>query len=526
MNRVNQYLPYTAGLIVGLYFIGLNVFGDKLEFLPGDYIDGRFNNYLLEHALQFFTGKVSNFWNAPFMFPEKNVITYSDNLLGTAPVYSVFRLFGFDRETSFQLWYIALMILNYTGCYLLLHFLFKNKYAAASGAMVFAFSLALNSQLGHAQTCPRFAAPLAVWMLLKFNEGLNPKLFFWAIFFLVYQMYCGIYLGFLLAIPFTTIFIFIISQQRNLIRSKIKEVNWLKQMIVGGLLNLLIILPLLIPYFQRAWITGFRPFETLVNSIPTVSSYLFSWKGSLCWDSLSQFCVNYPSFWDHEIFAGGLATVSFVLVALICIASFFSKKIFSIFQVHKTLQIVFFSGIITFIVFLRIGDLSIYRIVYAVPGYGSMRALQRIINVELLFFAIAFAYFVNLVTKKNNWYSLVLAIFIVAVFVCDNYVPSENTYRCSKTDSQIRIQALVKKMNSVSKRSVVSYEPDSLFLEPMLYHLDAMLAAQTLGLATLNGYSATSPQGYGAYWEKPCETSRKLWLAKNTAVNLKVEVVH
>lgn len=47
------------------------------------------------------------------MYPWKNVIGLSDNLLGTAPIYSLFRLLSYGREGAFQGWMLTLFGLNY-----------------------------------------------------------------------------------------------------------------------------------------------------------------------------------------------------------------------------------------------------------------------------------------------------------------------------------------------------------------------------------------------------------------------------
>lgn len=61
--------------------------GWQLPFYYGDTGDARFNMYLLEHSYQFVCRPSSHFWNAPFFYPTSEVITYSDNHLGIAPIY-------------------------------------------------------------------------------------------------------------------------------------------------------------------------------------------------------------------------------------------------------------------------------------------------------------------------------------------------------------------------------------------------------------------------------------------------------
>lgn len=189
------------GLIVGLIFFVFKVIGWDFAYYPGDLGDGRFNMYVLEHAYKFLIGKEKSLWEAPFMFPEKNIITYSDNLIGTAPLYGFFRLLGSNRELSFQYWFVLVCSLNYMCGFVFFNSVFKNPFSAALGSFVFAFTMSLQSQMCHAQTFPRFAIPIAFLMLYKFYKDLNLVYLGFAIFALVFQFYCAIYLGFLLTFP-------------------------------------------------------------------------------------------------------------------------------------------------------------------------------------------------------------------------------------------------------------------------------------------------------------------------------------
>jgi len=236
-----------VGLIAGLFLFTFNVTGLDFRFFPGDLGDGRFNLYLLEHAYKFFTGEISNFWDAPFMYPESNVISYSDNLLGSALFYSIFRLLGFDVYLSYQLWFVTVSVHHKNEKVYFLKYVFKNNYAAVLGAFIFAFSLALQSQLTHSQTFPRFAIPLALLMAVKFSEELKPKYFLYTLIFVVYQIYCGIYLGFMLTIPVTILFILIVIKSVIEGSNKIFNGKWLMQMAGSLFISRLVLLPLMLP---------------------------------------------------------------------------------------------------------------------------------------------------------------------------------------------------------------------------------------------------------------------------------------
>ena len=46
---VNQF-PFLLGLIIVFLFFALPIVGFDMSYFPGDLGDGRFNNYILEHA--------------------------------------------------------------------------------------------------------------------------------------------------------------------------------------------------------------------------------------------------------------------------------------------------------------------------------------------------------------------------------------------------------------------------------------------------------------------------------------------
>jgi hypothetical protein len=89
------------------------------------------------------------YWNVPFMYPQEAIMIFSDNLLGTSILYSFYRVLGCDVYLAFQLWMVSITILNYCCAYLFINYLIKNKFAAALGAFIFAFSVALVSQYSH-----------------------------------------------------------------------------------------------------------------------------------------------------------------------------------------------------------------------------------------------------------------------------------------------------------------------------------------------------------------------------------------
>lgn len=512
MSFLERFISFFFPLGIGLYVLLSTYFGSDLSFLPGDLGDTRFNLFILEHCYQFFSGTVDEFWNAGFMYPEPDIISMSDNLVGSAPIYSLFRLCGLNIFSSFQLWAITLVVLNYTSAYLLTAHLSNKSWFSGVAAFIFAFSLGLAAQMSHAQTFPRFAIPLTFLFLLLWRKKGHWKWFFWALFALTYTFYCGIYLGFMNLFPFAALFLFITVEKWSIIK---KQLSHYKQVLAYGsslFVNVVLLYFLFAPYLRRSKSNPLHTYEQVKNSIPTLESYISAHPGTLIHGPLENFIGgDQPAFWDHWLFSGWL--VLFGIIGMIYLS--FKKSLFRPISFStKNTWLLMITGVITFLFFLRIGDYSLYYFLHFLPGFGAMRSMTRVINIELLFFGIALAVFLTLVAKKSRNYRVFVFLVAMLLLLFDNSLDPEYVNRTSKKVMQERHNALVTKMKEVPKGSIVSYEPDLEKLNTHIIHyqLDAMLAAQSLGLKSVNGYSAQAAPGFDKYWINPNPETRRYWL--------------
>lgn len=503
-------------LLIGMHFVVFSSMGWNLEFFPGDAGDARFNNYILEHGYRYISGVEPGFWGARFLFPEGGVITYSDNLLGTMPIYAVFRWLGAERETAFQGWVLALFALNFLCSYGVLNWLSKNRYAAALGAFVFTFSIALQSQMAHAQMFPRFFIPLAIWAGLLFYESLKTKHFFWMLMAIVGQFYAGIYLGFMLLVPMFILFLFILFSRRRKLAEHFRDRKWAAQALAGFGVAMLLMWLLMEPY-----ISGMDRFKDLdyafvVDSIPTVKSFFYAPKGTF-WTMFEETGKYYPEFWNHQIFPGGMALLAMLLFPVILFLKWKKGTL------NKKLVFLSVAGAFTFLVFIRYSGTSIYQWFFELPGFNSMRSMTRVINVELLFFAVAVTLLFSEISnrwKSRQW----LVLLVLPLLVLDNHIDPLWTVRTKKTNVQMARKKLEQRMAYIPENSVVSYEPDSLVAPVNYYHLDMMIAAQDLNLRTINGYTARLPETYIPYARSLTEETRKKWL-ESRGLNPKVYVI-
>ena len=102
---------------MGLHITVFQTTGYNLKHIIGDLGDSRFIISITEFNYQWLKGSYSNYWDGFFMYPDKEVISYSDNLLGITPFYTLFRVIGFNYLTAFQLLNILCHILNFVCCF-------------------------------------------------------------------------------------------------------------------------------------------------------------------------------------------------------------------------------------------------------------------------------------------------------------------------------------------------------------------------------------------------------------------------
>lgn len=506
-------------LFLGLHFVLFSSIGWDLEYFPGDAGDARFNNYILEHGYRYISGDESTFWNARFMYPEGNVIAYSDNLIGTLPIYSFFRFMSLDRETSFQFWVILIFCLNFFCSYSFLRWLSNNVYAASIGAYIFTFSIAIQSQMAHAQTFPRFLIPLAIWAALLFFKDLNPRYYFYAVMACVGQFYAGIYLGFMLAIPIAILLLLVLIARYEKLLERIRSWRWTVAVIASTVLSVLLMLVLMRPYIELAKGIDNLAYDKISHSIPTLYSYFYGIKGST-WEIFEGLCSEYPEFWNHRIFPGGIAMLSFLVLPLILLI----RKLRRL-NIDPKVVLLVITGSLTVLFFVRIGEWSLYEALYNLPGFKSMRSLTRIINIELIFFAISTPLVLSMLLSKFNKAPLmIMIILILGLTMYDNKIAPEWTSRTLKSDIQMRHQELKSKMRHIQLGTLVSYEPTKFEVPINFYHIDMMIVSQDLYLKTINAYTARLPKEFIPYGQNPTAENRQHWLASR-GISEKVYVV-
>jgi hypothetical protein len=487
---------------VGIYLVTLRMMHFDLTAIPGDLADARLNNYFLEHGYKWITGQVSSFWNAPFFYPATQVMAFSDNHLGTLPIYSFFRFLHLDRETSYQLWFLAVFTLNYFCCAWVLRKMSINALGATVGAYVFTFSLPVIAQMGHSQLLPRFMIPFAFYFAWQYLEKRDTKTLALACLAVVIQFYCTIYMGIFLTLGLMALLIAfnLIQDSRPTLREMVgQDYRTIALRTIIVILSIISLLPLIIPYYGTSLEFGMRSWEEIAMMLPRIRSYFYPLGGSLLWNWLSDIGRTLPMAHEHQIFIGAVPLLTFALMPV-----FYFR--YRNDHLVKKGMIAFITTTLLILLTLYVrGDFSLYKFALFLPGLKAIRAVTRIMLMMLFPFAVILGIFFHSISENKRLQShpfvkIIFSFSILFALVLDQNV-NAGFFTYSKLESQNRLTNIEQLVNQKDPETrVFAYMPDKSTDPPDVVHLDAMLAAQSLNMATVNGHSGFSPMHYADFY--------------------------
>jgi hypothetical protein len=501
LRRVIDQAPVWILFILGLWLVILRPLEPHLALVPGDLGDTRFNNYVLEHFFRWVTGLTRDYWNAPFFFPFQQTISFSDNLLGSAPFYVLFRWAGLDRASAFQGWYILGCVLNFAAASYVLWRLKLKPLAVGTGAFFFAFGLPLLAQENHAQLLYRFCVPLVCFLLWRFYQVPRLRTLVSLGAWLVWQFYLTIYMGIFLLLLLAVLMILLpfcvpaqtVWQRLAVLPRRLSE-SWSQAYLTGRILAVTALavlglgfMAMILPYYRITRIYVFyRSSAEISPMLPRLQSYLLADHSQL-WSSTASIFSSLPLRHEHQLFPG-LAVLAMVLAG---IAGRFHTENRRLAWLHIGAALVLVA------LTLEVHGFSLYRLVWWLPGLNGFRAVTRIILVVMwplsLFTAWAVDGFVQRYNQQHRWMQA-FAYLITGLLVVESIFYTHSTY--AKADAQARLDDLRQQIPAMVPANpvliVVRNQQESFWLT----EIDAMLLAQELGWPTLNGYSGNFPPGF------------------------------
>jgi hypothetical protein len=338
----------------------------------------------------------------------------------------------------------------------------------------------------------------------------------------VYQFYCGIYMGFILVYGLFFLFLgHLVAFRKPSFLQRFREkrfaLRWLATMVAG----LLLLAPMMLHYMAVPGDLGTRKFSDIVASIPRPTSYFFTHPAAISWRSLSGLGVDaFPQWWSHFHFIGALPWLTLLAVPFLLR----SKRIA---LPEKHLLAGMAAALVLSILFcLNLDGFSLYRLVFMLPGFSVLRAIDRYINVQVLFFLILFVLVLRpLFQRRRTAWALSLLLPVLAVQ--DNRWDVGQLKRFDKFRSRKLVEETERRITRSylgdGSHDAIAYEPlHAITSNAEVRHtsmvntqVTAMLAGQELGLRVVNAYTGGYPGNYIAFFSNMDHRTLADWCAYN-----------
>jgi hypothetical protein len=456
------------------------------QLVQGDLGDSRLVNFTLEHSFRWLHGLplAGDLWSPPIFYPILNAATYTDPMLGVAPLYWLWRWLGFQPHTAYQCWMLTCWSLNFFFFYLLLRKAFRTSPVAGSvGAFLFAFAGPRSANIVHQQLVVQFylvLALLAMIMAFRANKRARPQdrtgLWIGAFFAsLVLQLYTAFYpfFFFILGLTAASIAAVFTRDGRSALRRFAR--NHTGPLIVSALASLVAALPLLVRYYSTAEAVGLRPYKfdrlphTLSWFLMGGSNWLYGWIHgfpSMTWAQLSR---------HHN--GVGLITIVLVVIGL-----WHARR-------NRVLQLIMVALAVLFFVTLRMpGDWSLWQLVrFTVPGAAAIRAVSRVGMVLLFPAAIGLAFYFDKLVERRRF------LIAGALFVL---VAAEQIHRPLTFDKELAENRVAAIAGAVPRDATAFLLVNTGHRMDRYVHDDAAWAAIVSGVPTINGRYGNRPRGW------------------------------
>jgi hypothetical protein len=475
-----------SGLLITLMLAHYPMIFSGFAQTQSDPVDGRLNNYFLEHGWKWVTLQAGHggFWNEPFFYPAANVAAYSDVMLSFVPLYAPWRMLGFSPDTAMQWWMISATAMNFAAAYLLLRRGLKcGPIAAAAGAALFGAAAPRVSQMLHAQLACVALPVLAIYALYEIFEPSGPAanrkryivLFFAAI---ALQAWGGFYNAFflLLLLSIAGLFALIVKN----LRVRLLQVLFGEWLFVSAVAIGVVILmsPWLVHYLSALHQQGNRSYEDVSSGLAKPWAWISPGPFNVVYRHLTP---RLGTDGDVESAVGcGLVT------SIVAIAGLWIQR------KRKGIKLLVVCGIAAIaLTTVFFGRFSLWWMIYrAVPGAGAIRQASRISSLVLLPIAVGVALMVDwFLQLRAGALTMTCAVALAIACLAEQTVGGLSF---PKAEDRQRVAAIVEAVPSEAK--CFYYSGPAYSAE--VAQVDAMWASVQSSVPTLNGYSGCAPPDY------------------------------
>lgn len=507
IKKISDILLYVFVCGVGV----LNVFSPTIlsgfRKMQQDTGDPLFNAYVLEHIYKaFFDGTyTAPLFSPRFFYPAPNLLFFSDNLLGSAPIYWFFRQF-FDWSLSFQLWEIVILVLTYFSFVWLFRYLKVRPVLSALASFILAFGITRVMQVLHPQIYPQFYTGAAFVFLLRFLKKPNFKDFNIFALLVFLQGTAGFYLIWFLVLSLSLLVLVLPVFMRDFF----KEVIYFasknsRRFIISVCLWAAAFVVFWLPYIIVSfYYRDLRIGDYVISNLGGIYSWVYvpdsNFWGPLFW-AVPEIKV---ATWEQYAFPGMLI---YFLTFLVFLLMFFTSKFHKLFAKLKGLfgfveNRDFNTGLIKtfFTVFLlmsllslRVGNFTLWRYLYHVfPGADGVRFAARIWTVSYIYWLIAcflvFEIVLRNLSKVNKRLVSFLLVFILIFGIAEQLVFEKKYFYRHRVLNEINLISTLLQKEDCDVSYLETGEGWALYIEQ---HILMMFAGLQTDRAVINGYTGT-----------------------------------
>jgi len=460
--------------------------------------DTRFNNYVLEHTYRWLLQEQTHqsFWDMPIFYPMTNTAAYSDILLGVAPLYWVFRVLTFEADTAFQLWMIAVLVLNFVVAYGLLRRGFSVSSVAASlGAFLFTFASTRIAQLDHQQLLSQFYSLIAIYALLRIfhsEEGKHRKRdrLWIAVFFacISLQFYAGFYLGWFLIFSLGVAALWVVvlpGFRRVAIPQLIRHFSWIG---IWGALCLLSLLPMAFHYLEIARELGYREFGHVHTLIPRAQAWFYMGP----WNWLYGWMASLPLFKSILLEQEMRLGVGFFSPVVCALGLWWGRK-------NGRVMLLLLSGLTIVALCTAVADgFTLWKWVYlSVPGAGAVRGVSRIAIMVVIPASVGFALFFEKFLSRSSKMPRKQLLFVALLAVFCILEQGQRSEAYNKRLARLTTERIGDQILEHQPQCQAFFYSQFHGRYPeWKYHVDAMWVQLYTGIPTVNGHSGNVPMGW------------------------------
>jgi hypothetical protein len=504
MRTTALLLLYAAFAALGTYTTFRPTFDSNFVSVQTERGDGMLNHLILENSWLALTDPnyCGSLATAPFCFPERGTIYYSENLFGAAPLYWAMRTV-LPYDLAYIWWQIAFSTFNFISFAVVARWFRLPHILALCGAFLWAFAAVHVDQIKHQQMIGRLWMPFAVyyavalvtepslraWNRLLGCTFLQCLTCFYTGWFLV--MGLGVFVPVLVAMragAWTELYAFLRANRGAAVRI---AVAWALAMAA-----------LFGPYLHYSPSSG-HEYKACFGALPTCAAWITGPPGSRWSETLAPY--SYGAHLDDSEFVECRLFCGFGVYALMFAAAVGLRFVPP--DRHPSLRLLTAAGLVTVAVWWvltvatgQAGE-SLWRVVRFLPGGHAVRVVTRVYVIVYLFGTFAALAWLHMVTEQMRSERLRAALLAVITGV----LIWEQTGIQQPSFERADFYPLVDRMAAEMRGAEVGYvmprytDPHGKVHANPWGEVFGMWVGMRANVPVVNGYSGVLPPGFPVF---------------------------